>query len=55
MTKDQLKDAFDLWMEDPDIPLPLEPLDRELAEEALLRAFTAGWEAKARCPSSKLN
>ena len=39
--------AFKEWLEDDcEIPLPLDPEDREIAELGLKEAFDAGWEAR---------
>lgn len=49
MTQYEKRDAeFDAWLEEGDVPLPLEPQDQELAIEALRLAFNAGWAARKR-------
>lgn len=40
--------AFAEWMEDPDLPLPFKPMEREIAVEAPRRAFNAGWDARKK-------
>lgn len=35
--------SFREWLEVADIPLPVEPVARQIAVEGLRRAFAAGW------------
>ena len=42
------EEAFEGWLKVADIPLPVEPMAREIAVEALKRAFNAGWELRVR-------
>lgn len=37
---------FAKWLEDGDVPLPVEPTSRAIAVEALRNAFNAGWAAR---------
>lgn len=43
------EEAFAKWLEDEcEVPLPLEPGQREIAELSLKEAFEAGWLARAK-------
>jgi len=43
------EDAFTKWLEeDCEIPLPVEPQAREIAELGLKEAFDAGWKARKK-------
>jgi hypothetical protein len=49
---DAVRDAeFDAWLEVADIPLPTEPMAREISIEALRRAFNAGWTLRGKVGS----
>jgi hypothetical protein len=52
----ELRDAkFLEWLKVADILLPVEPMARSIAEEALRRAFNAGWVGRKKAVDYKLN
>lgn len=52
----ELRDAeFLEWLKVADIPLPVEPMARSIAEEALRRAFNAGWAGRKKAVDYKIN
>lgn len=56
MTYEKRDAAFEEWLEeDCDVPLPLEPDDRKIAELSLKEAFNAGWNARKVVVDYKLN
>lgn len=51
-----LRDAeFLEWLKVADIPLPVEPMAREIAKEVLRRAFNAGWAGRKKAVDYKIN
>lgn len=49
MTQYQKRDEqFEEWLKVADIPLPVDPMSREIAVEGLRRAFNGGWAARKK-------